>query len=146
MFAHRTHLICINNKHELPARMCVIRFLKKVIIKYVNICHVGYLNSLNSAPPESFYVQVLDALFKVNIIPFCFDLANTWYISFAYCISRASRPATELAVHFGDMDGLNSLKEAIIIYLDRSGGLNKLIDDCKVFKGLFMKLDALLFN
>uniref|UniRef100_A0A8C1WEI5 Minichromosome maintenance domain-containing protein 2 n=1 Tax=Cyprinus carpio TaxID=7962 RepID=A0A8C1WEI5_CYPCA len=33
------------------------------------------------------------------------------------------------------MDGLNSLKEAIIIYLDRSGGLSKLIEDCKVFKG-----------
>uniref|UniRef100_A0A672NQ15 Minichromosome maintenance domain-containing protein 2 n=1 Tax=Sinocyclocheilus grahami TaxID=75366 RepID=A0A672NQ15_SINGR len=33
------------------------------------------------------------------------------------------------------MDGLLSLKEAIIIYLDRSGGLSKLIEDCKVFKG-----------
>ncbi|XP_058621883.1 minichromosome maintenance domain-containing protein 2 isoform X2 [Onychostoma macrolepis] len=33
------------------------------------------------------------------------------------------------------MDGLHSLKEAIIVYLDRSGGLCKLIEDCKVFKG-----------
>lgn len=72
-------------------------------------------------------------------------MANTC-ISFAYCISRASRPATELAAHFGDMEGLYSLKEAIIIYLDRSGGLSKLIEDSKVFKGLFMKLDALLVN
>ncbi|XP_016385499.1 MCM domain-containing protein 2-like [Sinocyclocheilus rhinocerous] len=30
---------------------------------------------------------------------------------------------------------LLSLKEAIIIYLDRSGGLSKHIEDCKVFKG-----------
>ncbi|XP_059390746.1 minichromosome maintenance domain-containing protein 2 isoform X1 [Carassius carassius] len=33
------------------------------------------------------------------------------------------------------MDGLLSLKEAIIIYLDRSGGLSKLIEDCKIYKG-----------
>ncbi|KAI7792468.1 minichromosome maintenance domain-containing protein 2 isoform X2 [Triplophysa rosa] len=33
------------------------------------------------------------------------------------------------------MDNLLSLKEAIIIYLDRSGGLRKLMDDCNAIKG-----------
>ncbi|XP_067234113.1 minichromosome maintenance domain-containing protein 2 [Chanodichthys erythropterus] len=33
------------------------------------------------------------------------------------------------------MDSLLSLKEAIVVYLDRSGGLRKLIEDCNVFKG-----------
>uniref|UniRef100_A0A8C1B3V4 Minichromosome maintenance domain-containing protein 2 n=1 Tax=Cyprinus carpio carpio TaxID=630221 RepID=A0A8C1B3V4_CYPCA len=35
------------------------------------------------------------------------------------------------------MDGLNSLKEAIIIYLDRSGGLSKLIEDCKQTEAVY---------
>lgn len=47
-------------------------------------------------------------------------------------------------MHFGDMDSLLSLKEAIVIYLDRSGGLRKLIEDCNVFKGLFIKLEAVI--
>nr|XP_055037417.1 minichromosome maintenance domain-containing protein 2 isoform X1 [Misgurnus anguillicaudatus]XP_055037418.1 minichromosome maintenance domain-containing protein 2 isoform X1 [Misgurnus anguillicaudatus] len=33
------------------------------------------------------------------------------------------------------MDSLLSLKESIIIYLDRSGGLRKLIEDCNAIKG-----------
>ncbi|XP_067290396.1 minichromosome maintenance domain-containing protein 2 isoform X2 [Pseudorasbora parva] len=33
------------------------------------------------------------------------------------------------------MDSILSLKEAIVIYLDRSGGLRKLIEDCNVLKG-----------
>lgn len=44
----------------------------------------------------------------------------------------------------GDMDSLLSLKEAIVIYLDRSGGLRKLIEDCNVFKGLFIRFGSII--
>ncbi|KAI2550202.1 MCMDC2 isoform 7 [Pan troglodytes] len=37
------------------------------------------------------------------------------------------------------------MKEAALIYLDRSGGLQKFIDDCKYYNGTFSK-DAELGN
>lgn len=77
MFAHRTLLICIYYEHELPAKICVLSVFKE---RGNKICkYAGYLNStaeLNCAPPVSFYLQVLDALFEVDV-PLCAILANT---------------------------------------------------------------------
>lgn len=35
------------------------------------------------------------------------------------------------------MAGILSLKESVLIYLDRSGGLQKLADDCRPLNGSF---------
>lgn len=36
------------------------------------------------------------------------------------------------------------MKEAALIYLDRSGGLQKFIDNCKSYSGMFSKVDFIL--
>lgn len=34
------------------------------------------------------------------------------------------------------MDDIILLKESVLVYLDRSGGLQKLVEDCKPFSGM----------
>lgn len=38
------------------------------------------------------------------------------------------------------------MKEAALIYLDGSGGLQKFIDDCRYYNGMFSKGDFILEN
>lgn len=44
------------------------------------------------------------------------------------------------------MEDFLSLKEAIVSYLDRTGGLQQLIADCKSFKGEFNLILAINFG
>lgn len=36
------------------------------------------------------------------------------------------------------MADIISLKESVLVYLDRSGGLQKLVEDCKPFSGMLV--------
>ncbi|TRY69915.1 hypothetical protein DNTS_015368 [Danionella cerebrum] len=68
--------------------------------------------------------------------------ADDAFLGFSYAppsedsfLQATGFPPSNQVHHFSKMENLQSLKEAVLVYLDRSGGLMKLIEDCGVYKG-----------